>query len=89
MLRTVVLSKDIDWNIETPSHLFLFGSICSIQRKKISVMLIYAYLPIEKMNIGTLQNIQKNGQINIMTFSAINVTLNLAFSDERQLKTEI
>lgn len=33
LARTVVLSKDLQWNIDTPSHLFLFGSMLNPDKK--------------------------------------------------------
>lgn len=33
LARTVVLSKDLQWNVDTPSHLFLFGSMLNPDKK--------------------------------------------------------
>lgn len=86
--RTVVLSKDIDWNIETPSHLFLFGSMLNPEKKDFgdADLCLFTY---RKDEYRTLQNIQKKWTDKYYDFLSNKCYSEFGFSDERQLKTDL
>lgn len=88
LARTVVLSKDLKWNVDTPSHLFLFGSMLNPDKKDYGDADLSLFIP-RKDDTKVLFQSQKEWLKKFYDFTSSKAYSSFGFLHETQLRLDM